>query len=205
MKSIFLLIAAAMMGTASFAEGNQVFYRYGISSLDNSRSNQVFTDLNNTAGSNSGKQGWNISGGLDIQMLKDLGPGDLLGEVMVDYAHFSRSYVRSTAETLASSPQLSKVTVSELTVLIAPKYRLSYMDGKLRPWVIPVGLAFLVNSPPSNDSTYLDIGLQAGVGVEYAVLSALSVGIDYRHTFASKESGVDMSNSSMDLYVGINF
>jgi hypothetical protein len=50
-----------------------------------------------------------------------------------------------------------------LTVDVAPK--LKFMEGsKLRPWVIPVGLDFHVISPPSNQTNYLDIGVQFGLG-----------------------------------------
>lgn len=187
------------------AEGNQVFYRYGIASLNNDRGGQVFTDTGGASGKNDETKGFNLGAGLDLTMLKDIGPGSVFGEVMVDYARYSRKAVRQTTSALLSGTSNSKVSVSGLSVVIAPKYRMSFLDGKLRPWIIPIGVAYLVNSPPSNDSTYLDIGYHAGVGVEYEVISALSVGLDYRMTIASKESGVDMSNSSTDLYVGVNF
>lgn len=186
--------------------GGQVFYRYGWNSLSKTRSTQVFTDTNGASGKNDGTSGWNIGAGLDLPLAKEFGPGDLLGEIMVGYAHFSDSRVRQTTSALLSGTNQSNVTVSELTVLVAPKYRLSnFLDGKLRPWIIPAGLAFLVNSPPSNDSNYLDIGYQAALGLEYVFVPALSLGADFRYTVAANEPNLNMTNSQYNLYLGINF
>ena len=188
------------------AEGNQVFYRYGQASLTKGRGTQVFTDTNAANGvANDKKAGWNLGAGLDIQMMKGMGPGDLLGEIQATYSHYSANKVRQTSTALLSQSVITDVTVAGLEVVVAPKYRLSLMEGKLRPWIIPVGLGFLVNSPPSNDTTYLDIGLQFGVGVEYALISALSLGIEYRFTSAFKEPNIDTSHSSLGMYAGINF
>lgn len=204
MKRLIALATVLFSGTV-FAEGNQVFYRYGIATLKNDRGGEVFTDTGGAAGKNDGTKGWNLGAGLDIQMMKDVGPGDVVGEVMVDYAHWSKKKVRQTTSALLSGTNNSEIAVTGLAVVVAPKYRFHYMEGKLRPWIIPIGLAFLVNSPPSNDTGYLDIGYHAGLGVEYAVLSYLSLGLDYRYTFAAKESAVDLSGNTMDVYAGVNF
>jgi opacity protein-like surface antigen len=206
-RILFSVASIAMFGAGiARAEGNQVFYRYGMSSLDNSRGTQVFTDTGSASGSNNGQSGWNAGAGLDIGMLKDIGPGDIAGEVLLDYGHYSKNNVRQATAALLGKTSSSEVTVSSLTVAVAPKYRFTpLLGGKLRPWIIPIGLAFLVSSPPSNDTTYLDIGYPVGLGVEYAVLSELSIGLDYRHTFAFKDTTVDASNGTFDLYAGINF
>lgn len=205
-KSIVAAITIALGSQAAWSEGNQVFYRYGIASLGSDRGGQVFTDTNGASGKNDSKSGWNISAGLDLSMLKDVGPGDIFGEVMVDYAHYSKKSVRQTTSALLSGTAQSQVAVTGLSVIVAPKYKFTgFLDGKLRPWIIPIGLAFLVQSPPSNDSTYLDIGYHLGVGVEYAVWSALTVGIDFRDTIAAKDGTSDLSNNQFDLYAAINF
>ena len=55
-----------------------------------------------------------------------------------------------------------------LTVDVAPK--LKFNEGsKICPWVIPIGLDCHVISPPSNQTLYLDIGVQFGAGFEYQV------------------------------------
>lgn len=55
-----------------------------------------------------------------------------------------------------------------LTVDIASKVK--FMQGSdFQPWIIPVGLDFHVISPPSNQTTVLDIGVQFGAGAENRV------------------------------------
>lgn len=194
-----------VMGSQAFAEGGQVFFHYGKSMLAKDRGGQVFTDAGGATTRNDDKDGWNVGAGLNLPLLPKLGPGDLLGEVMVDYSHFSKKNVTQASSVLLGSATKKDVTVSALTVLIAPKYKMPFMDGKLNPWVIPVGLAFLVNSPPSDNTTYLDVGGQSAIGVEYAVLKELSVGVAYRYTYSAHEIDTDTSYSTADLYVGVNF
>ena len=208
-RTFLAVVTAGTILTTSQSQaepmGGQVFYRYGFNMLANDRGGQVFTDTLGTSGKNDGKGGWNIGAGLDLPLAKDLGPGVLLGEVMATYARFSKKSVLQTTSHLVGGSNKSKVAISQLQVVIAPKYQLSFMEGKLRPWIIPAGLGFLVNSPPSDDTNYLDIGLHLGAGVEYMICSLLSVGVDYRHTFAAKEPGLDMTGGQLDRYVGVNF
>lgn len=209
-KTLFLLFAAllvAVFATESFAEtGGQVFFRYGLSNLKQDRGNQVFTDTNGTAGINDDSSGWNISAGLDTALIRKLGPGSVIGEIMLDYARFSKKQVRQTTSALLAGTNNSEVTVSEFMAVVAPKYRFDGIaGGKIRPWIIPIGLAFMVNSPPSNDTNYLDIGYHLGAGVEYMVLDELSIGVDYRYTISSGEPNLKSTFGTLDLYVGINF
>ncbi|MBI5182836.1 MAG: hypothetical protein HY999_00520 [Nitrospinae bacterium] len=196
--------------STSYAQlGGQVFYKYGGATLRDDRGGEVFTDtLNMTrAGKNDDNTGFAVAAGLDIPLIKLFG-NTLLGEVMLEYAKFSDKEVLTTTSGLlyldgVGKPNVEEVAVSELIVVVAPKYRFEL--GKVRPWIIPIGLAFMVNSPPSNDTTYLDIGYHAGVGVEYMIIDLISIGVDYRGTFAAKHTGIDATYSSYGVYVGINF
>lgn len=208
---IFLKVTAAAL-TFVFAQlalaemGGQVFYHYGMSSLNKDRGGQVFTDTGAATTRNDDKSGFNIGAGLDLPLVKDMGPGDLMGQIMVDYSRYSQKLVTQATSALLGAPVAKEVTVSSLNVLIAPKYRFAgFMDGKLVPWIIPAGLSFLVNSPPSNNTTYLDLGYHVGAGMEYKVISELSLGLAYRATFSTREIDIDTSYSSFDIYAGINF
>ena len=194
-----------------FAElGGQVFYKYGTATAKDDRSGEPFTDTYGLAGKNDGDSGSAIAAGLDIPLAKLFG-NTLLGEVMVEYAKFSNKEVLQTTsvlkdEALAENGSLyktSEVTVSALNVVIAPKYRFDL--GKVRPWIIPAGLAFMVNSPPTEDSNYLDVGYHYGAGVEYMLTDLLSIGVDYRNTIASGDPGYKATYSTMGGYLGINF
>lgn len=214
MKKVSIFMAVLFMVTIagkSYAElGGQVFYKYGTATAKDDRSGEPFTDTYGLAGKNDGDSGSAIAGGLDIPLAKLFG-NTLLGEVMVEYAKFSDKKVLQTTsvlkdEALAENGSLYKtsdVTVSVLNVVIAPKYRFDL--GKVRPWVIPAGLAFIVNSPPTEDSNYLDVGYHFGAGVEYMLTNLLSIGVDYRNTIASGDPGYKATYSTMGAYVGINF
>ncbi len=100
----------------------------------------------------------------------------LLGEIFVEYSRFSKKVVlQTTSALLGAHPHTSDVHVTELNVTIAPMFR---YDGwkVVRPFFIPVGVAFLVNSPPSNDTTYLDIGLHFAGGFDFVLMDEISCG-----------------------------
>ena len=71
--------------------------------------------------------------------------------------------------------------------------------------VLTAGLAFLVNSPPSNTTNYLDIGYHAGAGAEYMIVKELSLGIDYRYTMGVGDPQLKVKYSSFGANIGINF
>ncbi len=217
LAAVFMTVISVEISLAQL--GGQVFYKFGTASLKDDRGGQAFTDTYGLSGKNDDDSGSAIGAGLDIPLTKLFG-NTLLGEVMVEYTKFSDKKVLQTASVLkdealttalgdvgldenGSNFETSNVTVSELNVVIAPKYRFEL--GKLRPWIIPAGLAFMVNSPPSDDTTYLDTGFHYGIGVEYMVHPALSVGADYRNTIASGDPGIKASYSSYGVYIGINF
>ena len=95
-----------------------------------------------------------------------------------------------------------------LKIAISPKYRIDTL-GAIRPWIIPIGLAFTVNSPPSSGATYLDVGGNTGFGVEYVlpVLSkhlALGLAFDYS-LYSSSRNQFNSNRYMVGPYVGINF
>ncbi|MBW7957053.1 MAG: outer membrane beta-barrel protein [Deltaproteobacteria bacterium] len=208
---LFTVLSASSVSAAELL--NQVFFRFGKARLSDDRGGEVFTDTLNVFGEgrNDGTSGTSISAGLDLALARDFGPGTLLGEIMLDYSRFSEKRVTQTTTTLleldgVGTHNTKEVTVSELIVAIAPKYRFDRIgSGKVRPWIIPAGIAFMVNSPPSDDTTYLDIGYHLGAGIEYVINGLLSVGADFRHTIASGDPGIKASYSTAAVYLGINF
>lgn len=122
--------------------------------------------------------------------------------------------VVSTAPTLGTGIQYAGVTISELNVVIAPKYRFEGW-GNLRPWIIPIGIAFMVNSPPTNNVTYLDLGTHHAIGIEYIITPLVSIGIDARYTNGLGLTNGDVKGESWNdgeinywtvgPYIAINF
>ena len=195
---------------------DQVFFRFAYTRLNDSRGNETFTDVFNGLGagpSNDNEAGASIGAGLDLALTEpdQLGGNVLLGEIFINYSSFSDKRVAQATSGIltglgggAPAPALTKVRVSELNVTVAPKLRFDSL-GAVRPWVIPVGLSFLVNSPPSNNSTYLDVGLHFGAGAEYVLMDQLAVGADFRYTHGLEHSDTHTRYYSMGGYVGINF
>lgn len=206
MKRLGLLAVLAVMSTNAFAEG-QVFYRYGLSHLSTDRGGQTFTDTGGANGKNNDKNGHGFGAGLDIKLMNCpmFESNSLLGEIFVDYNRFSNKKVANAIDVVVSNDTSKKeVSVSELAVVVAPKYRFDGL-GKFRPWIVPAGLAFLVNSPPSNTTNYLDIGYHAGAGAEYMIVKELSLGIDYRYTMGVGDPQLKVKYSSFGANIGINF
>lgn len=206
MKKLSTLAVLALLSTNAFADG-QVFYRYGLSSLSVSRGTQIFTDVNGTSGKNDDKNGKGLGAGLDLKLMNCplFAENSLVGEIFVDYNRFShKKVVNAIGHVAGVSSVPREVSVSELAVVIAPKYRFDGL-GKIRPWIIPAGLAFMVNSPPSDTTNYLDIGYHVGAGAEYMVVKELSVGVDYRYTIGSGDPQLKVKYSSIGANLGINF
>ncbi len=204
-----ILLASATMAQAGdgVQRNNRVVFRGNFVGLTKGRGNEVFTDTLGASGSNDSKTGFGVSAALDLGMMEPgtiLGMASIMGGVSVDFARFSRKVVRQTTSALLAGTTNSDVNVTELNVGVAPKLRFDNM-GKFQPYLMPVGLAFLVVSPPSNDSTYLDLGLNFGAGFDYRLVDWLSVGIDGKYTQSFETTNTEGSYYTIGAGVGVHF
>lgn len=196
--------------------GNMVFFRGGWANLTNDRSNEVFTDVFGFSGSNDQNGGYYVGAGLDLVLTRnvwDLLPGTwVLGEIGVEFKRFnSESVTQAVPSTCAAAgigtcsvETNKKVQITMLTVNVAPK--IMFMEGsRFRPWIIPVGLDFHVISPPSNDTTVLDIGVQFAVGAQYRIWKAIHLGVDGRFHLATSQTDTTNNFGTAGAYVGIAF
>ncbi len=201
--------------------GNMVFFRGGWVGLVNDRSNEVFTDVFEFSGSNDSNNGYYVGAGLDLVLTRnvwDLWPGTwVLGEIGVEFKRFkSKRVTQAVPSTCALADAdigaglgctvetKKRVQITMLTVDVAPK--IMFMEGsRFRPWIIPVGLDFHVISPPSNDTTVLDIGVQFGVGAQVRVWKALHLGVDGRFHLATGQTGTTNNFGTAGAYLGIAF
>lgn len=191
--------------------GNRVFFRGGFAVPNSGRGGELFTDGHNTAGQNGGTGGYYVGAGEDIMlthdvwgMMKEVG---IVGEIGVEFKRFnSQTVANSDTKTVTgvSNAGLTKVQVTMLTVDIAPKVK--FRQGTdFQPWIIPVGLDFHVISPPSNQTTVLDIGVQFGAGAEYRIWKELWLGVDARYHLASNQTNTVNNYGTVGAYVGIGF
>ncbi len=204
-----LALVCVMSAAAAEQTGNQVSFRGGWAGLVHDRGNQVFTDVNGATGSNNGHGGYYIGGALDLLLTRDLwGMAKdfwAQGEVGVEYKKFNSKSVRSATNALTGIGTTNAVVpITMLTVDIAPKLRYGGND-RFQPWIIPVGLDFVVVSPPSNQAGYLDVGVQFGVGADYRVWKEIKVGADARYHVAAGNTGTQNNFGTVGTYVGIGF
>ncbi len=215
-----IMAATAVVGlagpfTTAEAFDNQVFFRGGFAGLNSNRANEVFTDVygrNNMR--NDSSTGSYFGAGLDLGMHKDafgIKGMSLVGELGLELKRFdSQTVTQAVPSTCAAagitqcSVRNSTVAVTMLTVDVAPK--LKFREGeKLRPWIIPIGVDFHVISPPSNASTYLDMGVQWGAGVEYNIWGPFNVGIDARYHLAANMTQTTNNYYTAGAYLGLMY
>ncbi len=200
-----------------------VFFRGGFAGLNSTRANELFTDAYNVLGlgTNDSNTGWYMGGGLDLMLSNDLwgmmNNVAAVGEIGVEFKRFTSQRVTNTGNLgvafcgaggagalCVTSTTPSEVELTMLTVDIAPKLKFN-QDGRLRPWLIPAGLDFHVISPPSNQTQYLDIGVQFGAGAEFRLWKEFWLGVDGRYHLAANMTNTVNNYGTFGAYVGIGF
>jgi hypothetical protein len=135
-----------------------------------------------------------------------------LGEIGVEFKRWDSKVVTVAVPSTCSltvppvcpGVQSGKVQLTMLTVSVAPKIK--FLEGsRFRPWIIPIGLDFHVISPPSNDTTVLDIGGQVGAGFEYHLFRAFHVGVDGRFHLATGQTDTTNNFGTVGAYVALSF
>ena len=161
------------------------------------------------------KQGWYAGAGIDWGLTRDmwglLPKTTVFAELMFEYKQFGSHVLGNGA--VGNVPSMLaggaynpiNVTVSQLTVSASPKIKF-FEGSKIRPWIIPAGLAVHVMSPPSNSITYIVPGVQFGAGADYNIWKDFFVGIEGRyHLVAGNTDGINLSGMTAGGYVGIGF
>jgi hypothetical protein len=139
-----------------------------------------------------------VGAALDIPLLKEPWFNNtLLGQISMDFSGINgRTTFSITGE--RGKQSLYKIAVS-------PKYRIDTL-GDFHPWIIPIGLSFLVSSPPSNSVSYLTVGGTTGAGIEYVLLKRIALGLALSYNFYSEDRNrIDTDHLSVGPYLGINF
>lgn len=185
--------------------GGQIFFRGGGGFLTAaSRGREVFTDTAGATGLvNDGRAGYSFGFGFQLPLMKESVFGNtLLGEVLMDMSRFSNNRAVVATSALLGAPRVDTVPVTQMVVAGSPKYRFDSL-GNVRPWLIPAGMAMMVNSPPTDKTTYLDLGLQFGAGVDYRLTQSISLGVDCRYFY-----NLNRPNGSWlitGVYLGFDF
>jgi opacity protein-like surface antigen len=215
-KSVAAAIAVAVAAcgawpaSAEEGTGNMVFFKGGLVAMNSNRGNEFFTDCGvagaNTCGQNNSSTGWYVGAGLDLVLSKNVWGGMdktwVLGEIGVQFNRISSETVNGGVSVFTGPS--AKTQLTSVTIDVAPKIK--FMEGSaFRPWIIPVGLDIMVISPPSNQTQYLDVGVQFGVGIEYEIWKAFKLGLDGRYHLMANMTNTNNSYGQIGPYVGISF
>lgn len=172
--------------------GGQFFFSAGGAFLPGG--NGLFID--NQGSRQSSHSGFSLAFGADLPIVKDpLFGNTWLGELALNFGQFTDS---------------NNWTVNELALIGAPKYRIEL--GKLRPWIIPVGMEFLVGrgeslvgSRPYGGSD-LNMGIPFGAGLDYMLTHSVSIGLDWRYNLNLSPSAINFGSfMTYGAYLGFNF
>lgn len=202
---------AAKTGTSALS-GGQVFFKGGFVRMDHPRSNSLLT-----AQSDSGDQdGWQVGGGVDLPIMQIFN-STLLGEIYVEYIQTQKTRGDSDAQVegpTAPDKKLAEKNGLEniLTVGIAPKIRFDNLGtirpwlAPYRPWIIPVGLTFNVNTPVNKAITNISVGGVSGFGLERLFWNnRVSLGVDFRYYWGPDIPDENLRHFTTGGYVGLNF
>jgi hypothetical protein len=204
-------VSGASPAMAEEGTGNMVFFKGGFMNLNHDRAGQTFADTGNAGGTgvNGGNGGWYAGAGLDLVLSKNAwGAMDktwVVGEIGLQFNRINSSRVTNAATALSGLDDLNrKVQLTMMTIDVAPKIK--FMEGSaFRPWIIPIGLDFHVISPPSNQTQYLDLGVQFGAGFEMQVWKAIMLGVDARYHVTARMTNTNNDYFQVGPYVGISF
>ncbi len=194
------LVAGAVAGHAGNEKESihQVIFRGGFTHL-NRPAESSGGALGGFTGPKNDTDGWNVGAVIGVKLLRDpFFDNPIMGEVSLDFSRIS-------GKTTPLSGLLRSGNQSLFRVSVTPKYRLENF-GRIQPWITPIGLSFLVNSPPSDSAAYLTVGGTTGAGIEYLLHRNLSVGLGVNYNFYDKTSNrINTNHLSVTPYVGVNF
>lgn len=177
-------------------KSHMLFFRGGFAHSDHSRNGVSLTGTPD-------KNAWYVGAGFDWGLTKDawgLAPKtSVASELMFEYKELGQN-VQGSSPTTGYG-----VNVSQLTLTAAPKIK--FLEGnRLRPWVIPAGLAIHVISPPSAAITELVPGIMFGGGIDYRIWKSFSIGLDARyHLTGAKYDNIKIDGVTAGGYLGIGF
>ncbi len=156
---------------------------------------------------------WYVGAGFDFGLTKNtwglIPKTEIIAELMFEYKQFGTVL----GNALANEPtQLAggefnprHVTSSTVTVSAAPKIK--FLEGyRLRPWIIPAGLAIHIISPPSETITFFQPAVMFAAGADYKLWKNMVLGVDARyHLMGGHLDGLRLSGLTLGGYLGIGF
>ena len=184
------------------AKNNLVFFRGGFAQTAQGQnttnaSYNANMGTTNTGTSYPSNNGWYAGAGFDFRVSDDFfGASDMVAldaELMINYMNYGKETTGNLAGGTTSG------TVNQVQVVASPKVKFNLMEGKLRPWVQPAGLALNVDSlswGSTLNTTVLVPAVMLGTGVEYNIWNNLWMGADFRYQFAGSATNINYTNKA---------
>ena len=204
---IACVVTLGIQTTAYAAEPkNRIFFRGGFAQLVDDRAGQIFVDAGGATGSLfTDDSGWYAGAGFDFLLSPDtlgLLPGTwIIAELTLEFRNVGTRTgpttacilgvqaldITADAATAAAACAGGTQNLNMFSVSASPK--LKFMEGSnIRPWIIPAGMDFVVISPPSDASNYLDIGIVSGAGIDYMLIPGITIGAEGRYHWATGQT-----------------
>lgn len=219
-------VAKQAVATGKGEHRNLLFFRGGYAKMEKARDGELLAGQNSvvatTAGfgdpTNGDGDGWYTGAGFDFHLTEDVwgltDKAEVFGELMFEYKNFGTSYnsLISDVDNVATSALVGsnvdawgtvKNKLTQFTLTASPKIKFN-PHGDFRPWVIPVGLAIHVISPPSSGVTVLNPGLMLGAGAEYKIWKDIYAGADFRYHFTGDDLDISTKNGALGKLKGTN-
>jgi len=182
------------------AKNNLVFFRGGFAQTaqgSNTTATQYTASSGNTTtGTYPSNNGWYAGAGFDFRVSDDFfGASDMVAldaELMLNYMNYGIASATTASGTTSG-------TVNQVQVVASPKIKFNLLEGKLRPWVQPAGLALNVDSlswGTNLQTTVLVPAVMLGTGVEYNIWNNLWMGADFRYQFAGNATNISYTNTA---------
>jgi len=199
------------------SKDNMVFFRGGYAKNDHTRAGVSIPEEARPLGVQRGDDeafymGAGFDFSLDDSLFGLMDNTEVLAELMFEWKDFGRSKgVGVSSDGVATANGLNatlvgkNVSVSQFTLSAAPKIK--FMKGSaFRPWIIPIGFAAHVISPPSQAITVFNPGMMFGAGADYNIWRNLYIGADARYHLTSRSGdGVNTDGFTAGGYLGIGF
>ncbi len=220
MTLVLSLLIAIGLSSPAFAQFPQevnglFFWGGGFAALENNRSNELFTDSFGRTGFNDGTNGWFTNAGWDLPVWGLSWGHVIVTEVNLEFKRFASGPVLETeflqdqqgGPVVRLTDRVTKVRITETSASFSPKYRFDNVmqDGRLRPWVIPVGLDISAIGPFTSSHEHLEVGLTFGMGVDYKVTQKIVFGLAARYDAGFGQPGVDTSDFTVGGFIGISY
>lgn len=156
---------------------------------------------------------WYVGAGFDFGLTKNtwglIPKTEIIAELMFEYKQFGTVLGNALANqpTQLAGGEYNPLPVTSSTVTVSAAPKIKFLEGyRLRPWIIPAGLAIHIISPPSESITFFQPAVMFAAGADYKLWKNIVLGVDARyHLMGGQLDGLRLNGLTLGGYLGIGF